>query len=135
MSDELKEIGALFKARRKELHLSLKEIENATSIRSFYLEAIEDGEVSRCISSVYALGFIKQYGNFLGIDMEQMIAEYPFAFKLPSEKHEFSYGIGTLEMRGSMGGGVKWLPNLIWATIAAVVLVAAWYLAKSLGVI
>jgi hypothetical protein len=33
-----------------------------------------------------------------------------------------------------MGGGVKWFPNLIWAGIAAVVIVVAWYLAKYLGV-
>jgi cytoskeletal protein RodZ len=135
MSEELKEIGSLLKARRKEMQLSLKEVENATSIRSSYLEAIEEGNVSNYISSVYALGFIKQYGNFLGIDMHQLIEQHPFAFQLPSEKHDFSYGIGTLEVRGSMGGGVKWLPNLIWASVAALVLVAAWFLAKALGVL
>jgi hypothetical protein len=45
------------------------------------------------------------------------------------------YGIGTLEVRGSMGGGVKWLPNLIWASVTVVVIVGAYYLAKYLGVI
>ena len=134
MSEELKEIGGLFKARRKELHLSLKEVENSTSIRSSYLEAIEDGQINDQIAGVYALGFIKQYAAFLGLDADKMIRENPFAFKMAAEKHEFSYGIGTLEVRGSMGGGVKWLPNLIWAAVSAVVLVIAWYLAKYLGV-
>ncbi|MEK7339558.1 MAG: hypothetical protein AABZ92_02450, partial [Verrucomicrobiota bacterium] len=49
--------------------------------------------------------------------------------------NEFSYGIGTLEVRGSMGGGIKWLPNLLWVAVAAFVLVIAWYLAKFLGVL
>lgn len=135
MSEELKRVGTLFKSKRKELNLTLKEVENSTSIRSSYLEAIEDGRIQQFISGVYALGFMKQYANFLGIDMDTMIRENPQVFRMPAEKHEFSYGIGTLEVRGSMGGGVKWLPNLLWAAAAALVLVVAWYLAKFLGVI
>jgi cytoskeletal protein RodZ len=135
MSEELKRVGTLFKSKRKELNLTLKEVENSTSIRSSYLEAIEDGKIQQFISGVYALGFMKQYANFLGIDVETMIRENPQVFRMPAEKHEFSYGIGTLEVRGSMGGGVKWLPNLLWAGAAALVLVVAWYLAKFLGVI
>ncbi len=64
-----------------------------------------------------------------------MIRDNPAAFRMPAEKHEFDYGIGLLETRGSVGGGVKWLPNLIWAAAAALVLIAAWYLAKFLGLI
>lgn len=135
MSEELKRIGDLFKNKRKELNLSLKEVENSTSIRSTYLEAIEEGQIHQYISGVYALGFIKQYAQFLGIDVEEMIRQNPASFRMPSEKHEFSYGIGTLEVRGSLGGGVKWLPNLLWAGAAAGVLAAAWYFAKFLGIL
>lgn len=134
MNEDLKDVGALFKTKRKELHLTLKEVENGTSIRTAYLEAIEDGRIHDCISSVYALGFMKQYASFLGLDMDQLALDNPELCKMPAEKHEFSYGIGTLEVRGSMGGGVKWLPNLIWAGVAALVLVVAWYLAKFAGI-
>ncbi len=135
MNDEIKRIGSLLKTRRKELNLTLKEIENATSIRTGYLEAIEEGMIQQFISGVYAVGFFKQYAAFLGFDAEKMIREHPIAFRMPPEKHEFTYGIGTLEVRGSMGGGVKWLPNLIWASVAALVLVLAWYLAKYVGIL
>jgi len=135
MSEEINSVGIMLKARRKELNLTLKEIENSTSIRSTYLEALEEGCMNQFLSGVYALGFFKQYAAFLGLDPEKMIHEYPQAFRISAEKHDFSYGIGTLEVRGSMGGGVKWFPNLIWAGIAAVVIVIAWYLAKYLGVI
>lgn len=135
MTEELKRVGDIFRARRRELNVSLKEAENATSIRSSYLEAIEDGQIHEYISGVYALGFMKQYAQFLGVDIDSMIRDNPASFRMPAEKHEFSYGIGTLEVRGSMGGGVKWLPNLIWAGAAALVLVAAWYLAKFLGIL
>ena len=98
MSAELKSVGELFKAKRQELNVSLKEAENATSIRSSYLEAIEEGEIDQYISGVYALGFMKQYAQFLGVDIEHMIRQNPQAFHMPAEKHEFSYGIGTLGM-------------------------------------
>lgn len=135
MSEEVKKVGELFKAKRKELNLSLKEVENATSIRTSHLEAIEEGKKDEFLSPVYLLGFMRQYASFLGMDGEKIIEEHSEAFDKVLNKPEFSYGIGTLEVRGSMGGGVKWLPNLIWATVSVVVIVVAYYLAKYLGVI
>jgi len=130
MEEEIKKIGKLFKAKREEKNLTLKEVENSTSIRMNYLEAIEEGRVDRFLSSIYALGFIRQYGAFLGMDIETMVRDHPAAFQFPAEKHDFAYGIGTLEIRGSVGGGVKWLPNLLWAFVLAIVVAFAWYLIK-----
>ncbi len=135
MNEDIKKIGDLFKTKRNEMNLSLKEIENSTSIRSSYLSSIEDGRIDQFLTPVYTSGFIRQYASFLGMDVDRMIKEYPQAFKLRGEKHEFEYGIGTLEVRGSLGGGVKWFPNLIWAGLSAIVLVTAWCFAKYLGVI
>ncbi len=135
MSEDVKKIGEQFKSKRKELNLSLKEVENATSIRVSHLESIEEGKDDKFLSPVYMLGFMRQYASFLGLDGEKLIEQHPEAMKLGKKNHEFAYGIGTLEMRGSVGGGVKWLPNLIWAAVSVVVIVLAYYLAKYLGVI
>ncbi len=135
MSEDLKRVGNIFRTKRRDLNLSLKEAENSTSIRLGYLEAIEEGMIHQAIAPVYAVGFMKQYASFLGMDFDALVRETPHVFKIPHEKHEFDYGIGTLEVRGSLGGGVKWLPNFIWASAAAVVVVIAWYLAKYLGVL
>ena len=135
MNEEMKKFGELFKSKRKELNLSLKEVENATSIRVSHLESIEEGKDDQFLSPVYMLGFMRQYATFLGLDGDKLIDEHPEALKLSKEKQDFAYGIGTLEMRGSMGGGVKWLPNLIWAAITVVIIVGAYYFAKYLGVI
>jgi len=135
MKDEMKKFGELFKSKRKELSLSLKEVENATSIRINHLESIEEGRDDDFLSPVYMLGFMRQYATFLGLDGDKLLEEHPEAVKLTQDKQDFAYGIGTLEVRGSMGGGVKWLPNLIWASVTVVVIVGAYYLAKYLGVI
>lgn len=134
MSDGLKMMGEKFRSKREEMNLSLKEVENATSIRMVYLQAIEEGRVDHFLSNVYALGFIRQYANFIGLDSEKLSKEFPEALRLPPEKQDFAYGIGTLEMRGSPHGGVRWVPNLIRVSIFLLIGVAAWYFAKFVGV-
>ena len=75
MNIRTKEIGEMFKSKRVEMHLSLKEVENATSIRTNYLQAIEEGNVDKFLTSVYALGFVRQYASFLGFDGDKLIKE------------------------------------------------------------
>lgn len=134
MSDALKKMGEQFRVKREKMNLTLKEVENATSIRMIYLQAIEDGNVDHFISNVYALGFIRQYANFIGFEKDSLNKEFPDALRLPPENQDFAYGIGTLETRGSPHGGVRWLPNLFWVLILAAVLVAAYFFAKFVGV-
>lgn len=132
--EEMKNLGEILRLRRKELNLSLKEAENATSIRMPYLQAIEDGEMNKLISPVYAQGFFKQYASFLGIDGEQIVRENPHVFSR-GEVQEFVYGIGTLEGRGNPGGSVKWFPNALWVLAFVLLFVVAWYVALFLGVV
>lgn len=135
MSEELKRVGEILRSKRQEKNLSLKEVENATSVRQSFLAAIEEGSIADQLSSIYVQGFLKQYATFLGFEAEKFVKEHAAAFRMPPEKHEFSYGIGTLETRGSQSGGVKWLPNLLWAGLSAVILTAAWFLVKFLGIL
>jgi len=133
-TEESLHIGDRFKDRRKEMNLSLKEVENATSIRMSYLQAIEDGDVNRLISPIYAQGFVRQYAHFLGLDGDQIIRAHPEIFSRP-EPQEFAYGIGTLEIRGHPGAGIKWVPNTVWIGAFVVILALAWFAAKFLDVL
>lgn len=132
--EERKHVGDLLRTKRKEMNLSLKEAENATSIRIAFLQALEDGEMSKLISPIYAQGFYKQYASFLGLDGEQIVRDNPHVFNR-HHTQEFVYGIGTLEGRGNPGASVKWFPNAMWILAFTVILVAAWYVARLLGVI
>lgn len=134
VSEQLKKLGEQLRQKRNERSLSLREVENATSIRMNYLQAIEEGDLNKLISPVYAQGFIRQYANYIGFDAETLIKEHPDIFS-HHENQEFSYGIGTLEMRGNPGSGVKWVPNAVWIGAFVVILVAAWYFAWYLEVI
>lgn len=134
IQDDMKNIGEVFKQRRKEMNFTLKEVENATSIRMSYLQSVEDGEVNKLISPVYAQGFIKQYAIFLGIDGEKIIRENPEIFNR-HPTHEFAYGIGTLEVRGNPGAGVKWFPNALWVLAFGLIFAVAWFVARYFEVV
>lgn len=134
MGDELNSMGEMFRVRRKELNIALKEVENATSIRTTYLQAIEDGQMEKLISPIYAEGFARQYASFLGLDGDKIVAEFADVFKQPIHQ-DFAYGIGTLEMRGNPGAGVKWMPNAVWFAAFFVILVIAYYVARLLEVV
>lgn len=134
MATDLKGIGDMLRSRRKELNLSLKDVENSTSIRSGYLQAIEEGQMERLISPIYAQGFCKQYAIYLGLDGERLVADGADLFKKPIHQ-DFAYGIGTLEPRGNHGAGVKWMPGSIWIVAFFVVMVIAYYVARMLDVV
>lgn len=134
MQETLKKLGEMFKERRSERNLSLKEIETATSIRMNYLRAIEEGELFNMVSPVYAKGFTKQYAQFLGLDGNRILKEQVPTWK-EGVKHEFDYGLGTLEVRPTPGQGMKWFPNFVWVGLGLVVIVAAWLFAKYTGVL
>ena len=131
--EAVKKMGESFRVKREEMNLTLKEVENATSIRTLYLQAIEEGRVLQFLSTVYALGFIRQYASFLGFDQDRLGKDYPDAFRMPVEKQDFAYGIGTLESRGNPQGGVRWLPNIVWSSLVILIAAAAWYFGKLIG--
>jgi cytoskeletal protein RodZ len=137
MHPELIQLGSIIKKRREEKGISLKEVENATSIRFGYLQAIEEGHLGKLISPIYAQGFISKYALFLELDPDKLLEEHPYVMQILNEKppeiQDFTLGIGTLEVRGSPGGEIKWLPNFIWVGISVVAILIGWFLARYLG--
>ena len=129
-------IGKLFQEKREERNLSLREVENATSIRINFLEAIENGTITTRLSSVYAQGFIKQYATYLGLDGDTLLKEHPELLLGNKQRGQhFAYGIGTLEMRNSHTRGARGNSNAIWIAAFFGVLLLAWIAARYLEVI
>lgn len=137
--NELIHLGEIFKRKRQEISLTLKEVENATSIRVHYLAAIEEGHLAKLISPVYAQGFIKKYASFLEIDGELLIRQHPSVMKMLShgeeEKSDFTFGVGTLEARDSPEREVRWLPSLLWVGLSVLIIVSCWLLVRFFNLI
>jgi cytoskeletal protein RodZ len=127
-------LGELLRQRRRELNLTLQEAESATSIRVNYLSSIEEGAAQKLLAPIYVEGFMRQYARFLGLDGDKMAMDHPKGPAGP-DIPSLPNGIGTLEVRVGAGGGVKWLPNLLWVGISLAVVGGAWLFARALGVL
>lgn len=136
MDEELRHLGQRLKQARESRNLSLKEIENATSIRTGLLQSIEEGNLKNLISPIYAQGFIKKYAALLEMDGDKMIAEYPHLKRYFTQKRTedfFPLSGGTLEVRGSPAGEMKWLPNLLWVGGSMLAILTLWFLLRFIG--
>ena len=69
-------VGDILRRERERQKLSLKDIEQGTSIRALYIEAIENGDYDKLPGTVYTKGFIKNYGNFLKLDGDDLSRQF-----------------------------------------------------------
>ncbi len=68
--------SALLKETRLAKGLTLEVVHEATKIPMDALRAIEDGYSTRILTPFYYRGFIKIYGEFLGLNVHEVLKEY-----------------------------------------------------------
>ncbi len=62
------EVGEAFRLTRLHYGQSLQDVEKALRIRSCQIDAIERGDVEQLPGRVYAIGFVRGYAEYLGLD-------------------------------------------------------------------
>jgi cytoskeletal protein RodZ len=72
----MKTVGEMLKEAREAKHVSLEDAEQATKIRKKFLLAIEADDYSILPSPTYAKGFVKNYGDYLGLNSDTVLAFY-----------------------------------------------------------
>ncbi|RPJ29682.1 MAG: hypothetical protein EHM33_00050, partial [Chloroflexi bacterium] len=68
-------IGQRLKAGREEQRLTLEKVFEATRIRLQYLQALEADDLSVMPSPVQARGYLRNYAEYLGLDVDQVLTE------------------------------------------------------------
>jgi cytoskeletal protein RodZ len=68
--------GQILQNRRKELKKTLFVVSQETRIQERFLKYIEADDYSKFDSGVFVNGFIKIYADYLGLDVERMLALY-----------------------------------------------------------
>ncbi len=68
-------IGQKLKAAREEKHLTLEKAFEATRIRVSHLQALEDDDLSSMPSPVQARGYLRNYAEYLGLNIDQLLEE------------------------------------------------------------
>lgn len=66
-------VGEILRRTRVHYKQSIQDIEVALRIRASQVEAIEKGDLSQLPGRVYAIGFVRSYSEFLGLDGDKMV--------------------------------------------------------------
>ena len=69
-------IGEKLKSAREAKRLSLSDVTKDTNIAPTYLEALENEDFDYFPSETYAIGFLRNYADYLKLDSETMIQAY-----------------------------------------------------------
>jgi cytoskeletal protein RodZ len=68
-------LGQRLKFARQERRLSIEQAAEGTRIRPHYLQALEADDYSAMPSPVQARGFLRNYADFLGLDLQSILEE------------------------------------------------------------
>lgn len=66
-------VGEILRHVREHYGQTLRDVEKALRIRASQIEAIEKSEYDKLPGRVYAIGFIRSYTEYLGLDPDRMI--------------------------------------------------------------
>src|SRR4051812_41789662 len=69
-------IGEALKNRRRQKNYTLEMVAQETRISSRFLRALEEEKWAEFPAKVYLEGFMRHYGNFLGLDGEDFVKKW-----------------------------------------------------------
>ncbi len=72
----MRTVGQILKEEREKKFYTLLEIEKATKIRKELLAALENDDYSKLPPPTFVQGFIKNYGKFLRLDTDKLLAVF-----------------------------------------------------------
>ncbi len=71
-----KHVGYYLKQARESLNLTVEEVSDTIRVRRIYLEAIEEGRYDQLPGTAYAVGFVRIYANFLGLNSARVVEQF-----------------------------------------------------------
>lgn len=71
-----KRVGVILKEAREKRKLSIKDVAKETNITAKYVEALENEDFSQFPGDTYAFGFLRNYVDFLNMDVDQIMGLY-----------------------------------------------------------
>ena len=114
-------VGVILSERREELGLSLDVVGEALRIRPGYLAAIEQGRAQELPGPTYAIGFIRAYAHYLGLDGDRVLDRYKSQSADVHVRPDLTLPVPLAER--SLPGG----PILLVALILALCGYGTWY--------
>ena len=69
-------VAQLLRRTREHYEQSLRDVAGGLRIRYVYLQAIEEGRYDDLPGPTYAIGFIRTYAEYLGLDSEETVRRF-----------------------------------------------------------
>ncbi len=117
------------KLTRLSKEIALRDVANTLRIQTVYLEALEEGRFAELPGSTYVAGFLRTYGDFLGLDGEELVRRYKEESGGVLAHKELSFPIPASEARQPTAAIV------VGALVVAIAGAAVWYILKERGVV
>ncbi len=121
---QLDSVGATLRAARLNRGVDPEHVATALKMRRDHVEAIEDNDFARLPGRTYAIGFVRSYARYLGLDAEVMVQR----FKEESAGREHDK---TVDLVFPEAPEEKHLPNsslLLIAIVIAAAIYGAYYI-------
>ncbi len=109
-------VGALLRASRVRCGEELPQVAGALRIRLCHLEAIEAGRFDDLPGPAYALGFVRTYANYLGLDGEEVVRRLRAETEIADAKPSLSFPVPLSD--SSMPSGAVVMVGLLVAAVA-----------------
>ncbi|SMB97169.1 protein RodZ, contains Xre-like HTH and DUF4115 domains [Thermanaeromonas toyohensis ToBE] len=105
-------IGEALRKAREEKGITLRQAEEATKIRLKYLDALEREEFTQLPGRVYAIGFLRNYARYLGLNWQELVDELKAQWP-PEEEIKPTPSSTIQEKRPKKGFLTRWLGILL----------------------
>jgi cytoskeletal protein RodZ len=114
-------VGSLLRTTRAGLGVDLPHVAEALRIRLTFLQAIEEGRNQDLPGPTYAVGFVRAYAEYLGLDGEEIIRRYKAETSIVPRKADLEFPTPVNE------GGIPTGAMLLVAALLGAGIYGGWY--------
>jgi len=119
-------VGQILTRTRCHYGLSLADVESALRIRTSQLSALEEGRIDQLPGRVYAIGFVRAYSEFLGLDGDKMVYLFKSQMIGNKPKPELSFPVSASESKSPN-------PFILLGSFAGLALMIGLYMTTATG--
>lgn len=121
-------VAALLRRRREELGRDIGTVARQLRIRAVYISAIEDGRLQDLPGTAYAVGFVRAYADYLGLDGNSVVGDYRDELARRSRQNQLVWPVDQIEHKHFPGGII-----LAACVVLAGAIYGGWYFASQPG--
>ena len=117
-------VCAVLRKAREDAGYDIPDIAQLLRIQRPYLEAIEDGRYGDLPGTVYAIGFVRTYSDFLNLDTNDMVRRFKEEASELSKRTDYVFPVAPTEAR------VPGVGLLVIGVLLAALAYGAWFVAS-----